>query len=260
MGIAAVTGGGCFCNRFIAGLAQISYKSKNFFADRKQPLLILAEAPLSIDADHAANDQAGAPEGTGTRDVPVAVGDFSFHGETVASIGSMVQGGGVSVPSGARGVRGGVLAEAGTTMSVCGSASAADRGGGLRSRGTGDSRIAPTMAWGCRGPGSCLRGKPYGGGVMRGLLVMKGPSTGSGRTESESAPTTGSRRCVGGGDAPRRAPLDSCLRRNDACRRPPLSALRTGFDRRRANGIANRPCNGGWAFVGLRANGTANCA
>ena len=48
--------------------------------------MLLDEAPLTIDADHAANDQAGAPEGTGTRDVPVAVGDFSFHGETVTEV------------------------------------------------------------------------------------------------------------------------------------------------------------------------------
>ena len=76
--------GGCFGIRLVAGLAQISYKSKNFFAEGKQPLLILAEAPLSIDADHAANDQAGAPDGMGTRDVLVAMRDCDCHGETVA--------------------------------------------------------------------------------------------------------------------------------------------------------------------------------
>ena len=75
--------GGCFCNGFIAGLAHFSYKSKNFFAEGKQPLLILDEPPLTIDADHAANDRAGAPEGMGTRDVLVAVGDCDCHGETV---------------------------------------------------------------------------------------------------------------------------------------------------------------------------------
>ena len=76
------------------------------------------------------------------------------------------------------GVRGGVLAEAGTTMSVCGSASAADRGGG------------PALA------GRAIRESPlrWGTGI---------------------APTTGSRRCVEGGDAPLRAPLDTGFRRYD---------------------------------------------
>ena len=48
--------------------------------------MLLDGAPLTIDADHAANDQAGAPEGTGTRDVSVEAGDFSFHGETVTEV------------------------------------------------------------------------------------------------------------------------------------------------------------------------------
>ena len=76
--------GGCFANGFVASLAQISYKSKNIFAEYKQPLLILAEPPLTIDADHAANDKAEAPEGVGTRGSLVAVGDCECHGETVA--------------------------------------------------------------------------------------------------------------------------------------------------------------------------------
>ena len=75
--------GGCFANGFVAGLAQISYKSKNFFAECKQPLLILAKPPLTIDADHAADDKAEAPEVVGTRDVPVAVGDHECHEETL---------------------------------------------------------------------------------------------------------------------------------------------------------------------------------
>ena len=45
---------------------------------------MLAEAPLTIDADHAANDEAGSPVGMGSRDVPVAVRDCDCHGETVA--------------------------------------------------------------------------------------------------------------------------------------------------------------------------------
>ena len=57
---------GCFGIRLVVGLAQISYKSKKFLAEYKQPLLILDEPPLTIDADHAANDRAGAPEGMGS--------------------------------------------------------------------------------------------------------------------------------------------------------------------------------------------------
>ena len=79
-----VAAGGCFGNGFIAGLAQFSYKSKNLFAERKQPPLMLAEPPLTIDADYATNDQAGAPDGVGTRAVLVAVSDCVFHGERVA--------------------------------------------------------------------------------------------------------------------------------------------------------------------------------
>ena len=75
--------GGCFCNGFIAGLAHFSYKSKIFLAEGTQPLLILDEPPLTIDADHAANDRAGAPEGMGIGGVLVGVGDCDCHGETV---------------------------------------------------------------------------------------------------------------------------------------------------------------------------------
>ena len=81
-----VAAGGCFGNGFIAGLAQFSYKSKNLFAERKQPPLMLAEPPLTIDADYATNDQAGAPDGMGTRAVLVAVSDCVFHGGRVAGV------------------------------------------------------------------------------------------------------------------------------------------------------------------------------
>ena len=56
----------CFGIRLVAGLAQISYKSKKFFAEYKQPLLMLDEPPLTIDADHAANDRAERPEAWGS--------------------------------------------------------------------------------------------------------------------------------------------------------------------------------------------------
>ena len=47
---------------------------------------MLAEPPLTIDADYATNDQAGAPGGVGTRAVLVAVSDCVFHGERVAGV------------------------------------------------------------------------------------------------------------------------------------------------------------------------------
>ena len=46
--------------------------------------MLLDGAPLTIDADHATNDKAGAPDCVGSRDVLVAVGDCDCHGETVA--------------------------------------------------------------------------------------------------------------------------------------------------------------------------------
>ena len=46
--------------------------------------LLLDEPPLSIDADHGTNDQAGGHDGVGTRAVPVAMRDCYFHEETVA--------------------------------------------------------------------------------------------------------------------------------------------------------------------------------
>ena len=86
-GVATVAGGrvvqGCFGIGIIAGLAHFSYKSKKFFAEGQQPPLLLDAQPLTIDADHADNVQAGAPDGMRARDVLVPVGNC-FHGETVA--------------------------------------------------------------------------------------------------------------------------------------------------------------------------------
>ena len=79
-----VAAAGCFGNGFVADLARCSYKSKNFFVEGKQPLLMLEESPLSLYADHATNEQAGGADGMGTRAVVVAVRDCDFHGETVA--------------------------------------------------------------------------------------------------------------------------------------------------------------------------------
>ena len=81
-----VAAAGCFGNGFVADLARCSYKSKNFFVEGKQPLLMLEESPLSLYADHATNDQAGYADGMRTRAVVVAVRDCDFHGETVAEV------------------------------------------------------------------------------------------------------------------------------------------------------------------------------
>ena len=54
------------------------------FAKRKQPPLLHDEPPLTVDADHATDDQAGGAVDMGTRAVLVAVRDCDFHGETVA--------------------------------------------------------------------------------------------------------------------------------------------------------------------------------
>ena len=105
-GVATVAGGrvvlGCFGIGIVAGLANFSYNSKKFFAEGNQPPLLLAEPPLTIDADHADNDQAGAPDGMRARDVLVSVGDC-FHGETVAEAPAWGQYGRVRVLSGAGG-------------------------------------------------------------------------------------------------------------------------------------------------------------
>ena len=127
-----VAAGGCFGNGFIAGLAQFSYKSKNLFADRKQPPLMLAEPPLTIDADYATNDQAGALDGMGTRAVLVAVSDCVFHGERVAGALAWALGARVRVVGGtlrqAQGERG--------------------WGAGLR-RGCGEGGCEGGWWWGC---------------------------------------------------------------------------------------------------------------
>ena len=170
-----------------------------------------------------------------------------------------------------------IPAFAGTTMAGVGSTRAGDAPRrapalGSRFRGNDGGRGVRDRAGGGRAPldsclcrndarrrlprvpapalGSRFRGND-GGGVRdaRGLLVAEGPSTGSGRTESRSAPAM----WVGGGvpppgaspwrlrppvgplrepqdrlrfraNGPAPAPLDSCLRRNDARRRRPRAA------------------------------------
>ena len=63
------------------------------------------------------------------------------------------------------------------------------------------------------------RGRCGVAGVMRKLVVVGNPSTGSGRTDLGGARSVGSGGAMADGDAPRGGPLDSCLRRNDACGR-----------------------------------------
>ena len=103
---------------------------------------------------------------------------------------------------------------------------------------------------------SCLRrndacGRPPSSALRTGPSRASGQAlTGSGRTDLGGAPLVGIGVGMGDGDAPRRAPLDSCLRWNDACGRPPSSDLRTGFDRLRANGRGKRACGGEWGCDG----------
>ena len=59
-------------------------------------------------------------------------------------------------------------------------------------------------------------------------------------------------RTVGGRVAKPGACLVKGLHRNDACGRPPSCAFRTGFDRLRVNGIANRPYDGVWGVRSAR--------
>ena len=63
---------------------------------------MLAEPPLTIDADYATNDQAGAPDGVGTRAVLVAVSDCVFHGGRVAGVSAWALGARVRVVGGVR--------------------------------------------------------------------------------------------------------------------------------------------------------------
>ena len=119
------------------------------------------------------------------------------------------------------------------------------RGVGVGSaKGVGDGGAPPMPLWILASAGMTRVEGP--------LRVPSGQaSTGSGRTDFGGVPLVGSGDAMADGDAPRRAPLDSCLRRNDACGRPPSSALRTGFDRLRANGRGKRACGGEWGCDGV---------
>ena len=66
------------------------------------------------------------------------------------------------------------------------------------SGGTAVGAIRPCQGAGCGNLAVGVRGC-----LGWGLLVVRGPSTGSGRTELGSAPTSGSGGCDGEGDAPR---------------------------------------------------------
>ena len=156
-----------------------------------------------------------------------------------------------------------VPARAGTTMGGvvgCVGARGWCQGGGPLSR-AGGSRTAPTTGVG-----------RTRAGVMRELLVVEGPlrvpsgqaSTGSGRTGLGGARAVGCGGCDGGRRRPAPRPCPgfpfSRERRWAGCGPvsagggggPPSSALRTGFDRLRANGNANRPYDGVLAELGSR--------
>ena len=76
------------------------------------------------------------------------------------------------------------------------------------------------MRWGTETPRAAPLWIPAFAGMTRAKDPLRVPSgqasTGSGRTDLGSARAVGSGGCDGVGDAPRGAPLDSCLRRNDA--------------------------------------------
>ena len=122
-----------------------------------------------------------------------------------------------------------VPASAGTTMWVGGSAGAVG-GVGVRVPLRRDGRFAVRPCEGVWGRG-CGAGWWWGAlrqaqgermpphlwtPVCAEMTRVRDPSTGSGRTELQCARATGWGGGGGEGDAPRRAPLDSCLRRNDA--------------------------------------------
>ena len=66
--------GGCFGIRLVAGLAQISYKSKNFFAEGRQPLLHHHRLPCRVRDRHRPVQPGGAGGGRGDGRQPVPVG------------------------------------------------------------------------------------------------------------------------------------------------------------------------------------------
>ena len=129
--------------------------------------------------------------------------------------------------------------------------SSALRTGFDKLRANGFGKRACGGEWGCDGVGDAPRGAPLVSCLRRNDACGRPPSsalrTGFDRLRANGRgkrPYDGSRGCDGVGDAPRLAPLDSCLRRNDACGRLPSSALRTGFDRLRANGFGRRAFDG----------------
>ena len=99
-----------------------------------------------------------------------------------------------------------------------------------------------------------------GGGA--GAAGGGGPSTGSGRTEAGGARGGEWGMRGWGTETPRAAPRPWVPARAGTtmgvwgdgercwCRGPPSSALRTGFDRLRANGGGKRACGGGWRMRG----------
>ena len=120
-------------------------------------------------------------------------------------------------------------------------------GGGRPAPRPSGYRLSPVRRWGCAG--------------RRVLAVLEGVRGPLRQAQGEREGEWGMR--WGDGDAPRRAPLDTGFRRYDggggcAGRQVlavlgrggggPSSALRTGFDRLRAKGIAKRACDGEWGM------------
>ena len=254
--------GGCFGIRLVAGLAQISYKSKNFFAEGRQPLRCQGPNPY------------GPRDGLCGRGAPrrESGGDVLFHGGRVAGASTLARGARVRVGARSRGraIRESPLRPGwGGVGGVRGGPLRVPLGQALRQaqgeriwevrvrRGVGDAmgdgdapRCAPAL--GSRFHGNddggvgVMRGlvvvvrvplsrdgrfanRPYGFGwrsgihdsslwwgrptllgllsrgttgwrgvLMRGLVVVEGPSRGSGRTDLGGAPSVGSGGCDGG--------------------------------------------------------------
>ena len=178
---------------------------------------------------------------------------------------------------------------AGTTMGVCGSASAGGVGVGAPSTGSGRTDLGSgpsTGSGGCDGGGDAPRRAPLDTGFRRyddgGLRVGKCwrcwgagapfecPQDRLRQAQGERTWGAGLRRGMGdamGEETPRAAPLwipafagttmgvcGSASAGGVGVRGPPSSALRTGFDRLRGNGLGERACDG---ELGMRGGGDA---
>ena len=208
---------------------------------------MLLDAPaLSLDADCAGDGRAGGLDGVGTRAVLVAVRDCDFHGETVAEGLVWGQWGRVRVSGNGKRRRRPCAAPLPRPLTIrcC------------------TWNVNSPMRWGTETPCAAplwipaFAGTTMGvcGSASAGSVGVRGPPSSALRTGFDRlrANGLGERPFDGvwgmrlGGDAPRRTPLDTGFRRYDdgGVRGPPSSALRTGFDRLRANGLGERAYDG----------------